>query len=254
MKIIACYKLVPEEQDIRVNSDKTLDLSGAQWKIGQYDLNAVEAGMKLAECVGGEVIALTAGGEIVDNSMLKKAILSRGPSQMYGVMDEALATADSYTTALVLKAGIEKIGDVDLVLCGEGSGDIYAQQVGPLLGALLGWPAVNAVSKITCEDGRLVVERSLESGSEVLEVELPAVVSVTTDSNMARIPGMRDILGAGKKPSAVWSPADVGAGTDSVNETVSILAPERADRLRIVLEGDGEENIETLYNHLRKVL
>lgn len=254
MKILVCYKLVPEEQDIVVKSNKTLDFTGAEWKIGQYDLNAVEAGMKLAEATGGEVVALTCGGEVVDNSKLKKAILSRGPAQVYGIKDDALAEADSYTTAAVLKAGIEKAGGADVVLCGEGSGDIYAQQVGPVLGALLGWPAVNAVSKITAESGKLVVERSLESGVEVLEVELPAVISVTTDINVPRIPGMKDILAAGKKPSTVWSLEDVGAAAGSVTETVSVLAPEQADRMRIILEGASEENIDTLYNYLRKVL
>ena len=143
MKIIVCYKLVPEEQDIVVKRDKTLDFTQAQWKVGQYDLNAVEAGAQLAEAASGEVVVLTVGGDIVDNSKLKKDILSRGPARMYGVKDEACAAADSYAIAQVLKAGVLNIGDADLVICGEVSGDIYAQQVGPMLGALLGWPTVN---------------------------------------------------------------------------------------------------------------
>ena len=254
MKIIACYKLVPEEESIKVNSDKTLNLSGAEWKVGQYDLNAVGAGIELMEAVGGEVVVLTAGGEIVDNSKLKKSILSRGPSQMYGIMDSALFGADSYATAQVLKAGVEKIGGADLVLCGEGSGDIYSQQVGSMLGAMLGWPTVNAVSKVTAEGNKLIVERNLESCVEVLEMELPAVISVTSDINMPRIPGMKDILAAGKKPATIWSPADVLTSAKCVTETVSMLAPEQPGRLQIVLDGDSEENIETLYNYLRKAL
>ena len=76
---------------------------------------------------------------------------------MYGVKDEACAAADSYAIAQVLKAGVLNIGDADLVICGEGSGDIYAQQVGPMLGALLGWPTVNAVNKVTAiGNGRII--------------------------------------------------------------------------------------------------
>ena len=254
MKIITCYKLVPEEQDISVKSNHTLDFSAAQWKVGEFDLNAVEAAMRVVEAAGGEVVALTAGGEIVENPKLKKAILSRGPTEMYGIQDDALAAADSYAIAQVLKAGVEKIGGADLIMCGEGSGDIYARQVGSVLGALLGWPTVNAVSEITAQDGKLIVERSLENGVEVLEVDLPAVVSVTTDINLPRIPGMKDILAAGKKPTVVWSLVDVGAGANSVTETLSVLAPEQTDRQQIIVEGDNAESIETFCSHLRKVL
>lgn len=256
MKTLVCYKLVPEEEEIEVKRDWTLDLTKAQWKIGQYDLNAVEAGMKVKEESGGkgDIVVLTVGGEMVDNSKLKKAILSRGPAQMYGIRDEALTTADSYTTASVLKAGIEKIGDVDLVLCGEGSGDIYAQQVGAVLGALLGWPTVNAVSKITPGYGKITVERSLEDGVEVLEVDLPAVACVTTDINIPRIPTMKDILGAGKKPFTIWSLAEVGAEVVSGSETISTLAPDQTARLKIIIEGGSEESIDVLYNHMRKLV
>ena len=86
MKIIVCYKLVPEEQDIVVKRDKTLDFTQAQWKVGQYDLNAVEAGAQLAEAASGEVVVLTVGGDIVDNSKLKKDILSRGPARMLSLI------------------------------------------------------------------------------------------------------------------------------------------------------------------------
>ena len=256
MKTLVCYKLVPEEEEIEVKRDRTLGLTKAQWKIGQYDLNAVEAGMKVKEESGGkgDIVVLTVGGEMVDNSKLKKAILSRGPAQMYGIRDEALTTADSYTTASVLKAGIEKIGDVDLVLCGEGSGDIYAQQVGAVLGALLGWPTVNAVSKITPGYGKITVERSLEDGVEVLEVDLPAVACVTTDINIPRIPTMKDILGAGKKPFTIWSLAEVGAEVVSGSETISTLAPDQTARLKIIIEGGSEESIDVLYNHMRKLV
>ena len=108
---------------------------------------------------------------------------------MYGVKDEACAAADSYAIAQVLKAGVLNIGDADLVICGEGSGDIYAQQVGPMLGALLGWPTVNAVNKVTAADGKVIVERGLENDVEVLEVALPAVISVTADINVPRNEG-----------------------------------------------------------------
>jgi electron transfer flavoprotein beta subunit len=253
MKIVICYKCVPEEQDLRIRPDRTLDWSGAAWKIGQYDLNALEAGVRLAESTGGEALALTCGVR-ADDSKLKKTVLARGPAAMYGIRAEEADCADSLATASALKAGIEKIGGVDLVLCGEGSGDMYAQQVGPLLGALLGWRTLNAVRTLSLEDGALRAERVLENSVEVLSVDLPAVAALTTDANLPRIPGMKEILAAGKKPATVWDLAEAGGRPPRGAEIISILAPEQMERRQIIVEGESEESIAIFYQHLRKIL
>jgi len=253
MNIVACYKCVPEEEEIEIKGNQTLDLSKAQWKVGQYDLNAVEAGMQIYEEVGGTVSVLTAGDAVVDNSKLRKSILSRGPEQMYAVKDEALNVADSYATAQALKSAINKIDNVDLVLCGEGSGDIYSQQVGSVLGSMLGWACVNSVGKINAANGNLIVERSIESGMEVLEISLPAVVCVTSDINIPRIPAMKDILGAGKKNATVWSLSELNTEIKNGSDTISILAPEQTERLQTIYEGDSDENIDEIYKQLRKL-
>lgn len=253
MEIVTCYKIVPEEQDIIVNKDRSLSLEKAEWKIGQYDLHAVEAGMQIAQATGGKVVALSIGDKQLENSKLKKGILSRGPEELYTVVDDCLTGADTYQTASVLAAAITKKGHFDLVLCGEGSSDLNAQQVGSQLGEMLKVPTVNAVSKITPDGDKLVVERTLEDEVEVLEVPLPAVISVTTDINIPRIPSMKDILAAGKRPVTKWNLADIGI-QNSVRptETVSTLAPEQVERKQIILEGESEEIINKLFENLRK--
>lgn len=251
MNIVTCYKLAPEEQDIVVKADRTLSFDRAEWKIGQYDLNAVEAAVQLAAATGGTVSALSIGGKQLENSKLRKNILSRGPKDLFLVVEESLADADTYQTAAVLAAAIKKMGNVDVVLCGEGSSDLYAQQVGPQLGQILGATTLNAVSKITANGDKLVVERALEDEVEVLEISLPAVLSVTTDINQPRIPGMKDILDAGKKPVTQWSPADIGAeNTGRPTSSLSTLAPEQTDRKQIILE--GEDAVQKLVNYISK--
>lgn len=256
MKTVACVKAVPEEQDISVKPDHTLDFGKAELKVGQYDLNAVEAAVQLQEATGGEEPLIITVGTTkgLKNTKLQKAMLSRGAGALFGVADDALDAIDSYATAQNLAAAITKIGAVDLVLCGEGSGDIYSQQVGPILGQLLGFANLNAVSKITPKGDKLEVERTLENEIEVLEVPLPAVLSVTADINKARIPGLKEILAAGKKPVNLWGAADVDMAKSSSIEIISTLAPQQAERKQIVLEGDSEENITELYENLRKVL
>lgn len=255
MNILVCYKIVPDEQDVSIRSDRTVDLSKAALKIGQYDLNAVEAGVSLVEQVGGICASLTAGGAETENAKMRKGILSRGPSENFVVYAQELHNADSSMTARALAGGVKRYGDCDLVLCGEGSSDQYAQQVGIQLGELLGLPTINAVSKITpAGDGKLLVERTLEKEIEHLEVPLPAVLSVTTDINLARVPSMRDIMGAGKKPTTVWPLSEVNGGVQATSETLSMLAPEDETRKCLILDGGSSEQLEEFVKYIKSEL
>jgi len=185
MNIVVCVKLTPDPSDIEVKSDGSISLERAEWSIGNFDLQAVEAAVRLAEAAAAageesKVIALSAGPEAIDQSKLKKDLLSRGPDELVMVVDDALRGADTAATAAVLAQAVRKLGPVDLVLCGEGSADLYFQQVGLQLGERLCLPTLNAISKIERDGEVLVVERDLEDEVEVLEVPLPAVLSVTT--------------------------------------------------------------------------
>lgn len=246
MNIIACFKVVPDEQDITVNANGELSFDKAALTISNYDLNSIEAGTQLVEANGGNLSVLSVGAAKINDSKLKKNVLSRGPESLYLIADDSLASIDTHQTAQALKAGVEKIGEYDLVLCGEGSADLYAGQVGVQLGQLLNVPTINSVSKIvTVADGTVTVERTLEDEVETLEVALPAVISVTSDINVPRIASMKQILSAGKKPSTVWTAGDAGfsISTNSI-EVLETKAPEQVDRKQIVVEGDSDDAIQ----------
>lgn len=254
MNIIACCKVVPEEQDIFVKGDRTISLEKAAPKISQYDLNAIEAAAQLAAAEGGKVVALSMGGKkALENSKVRKDILSRGPDSLALVIDDALEGALPDQTASVLAGAAKSIG-FDLILCGEGSGDLYAQQVGVLLGEKLHVPCINAVSKIERDGDGVKVERSLEDEVEVLRIPLPAVLALTTDINLPKIPTMKAILAAGKKPVDVISPADAGGLGTAASSMRSVLAPEQVERLNVIIEGDSDDNITAFVDHLRKIL
>ena len=123
------------------------------------------------------------------------------------------------------------------------------------LGELLGLPVINAVSSIELADGVAHVERTVGNVVELLDVPLPAVLSVVADMNTPRIPSMKDILGAGKKPSRVLSLDDV-AFEDAPEpvDVVSTLAPEQRDRACEVLEGSDDETIQAFITRLREKL
>ncbi|MEL4357725.1 MULTISPECIES: putative electron transfer flavoprotein FixA [unclassified Luteococcus] len=235
MRIIACFKATPDDADISIGRDGSLDLSRASWKIGSYDLNAIEAARQLADQLGGEVIGLTVGGAQLDNTKLRKDALSRGLDQLTIVTGDT--EGDSFQTASLLAAAIRELGAVDLVLLGAGSSDRYAQQVGNILGGLLGLPTLNAVDHVEPAEGGLRVERALESQTQILAVDLPAVLSVTSGINTPRIPGMRDILAAGKKPVTMTSAEPPAAST----RLVSVTAPQQQARQQKVIEGEPAE-------------
>lgn len=253
MKIVVCYKYIPDENEIKVQPDRTLDTSAASWMISPYDLNALEAGMRLAALQENSTVeVLTVGGEVVDNSKMRKAILSRGPSKMYAIRKEGFVSG-LLTTATLLKQGIEKIGGVDVVICGEGSGDMYSQQLGNLLGALMHVPTLNSVSGLSYENGKVIAERVAGNRTEVYEIEGPVILSVSSDICMARIASMKEILAAGKKPVEVWDADEFAAQTVDRVETVSILAPQSTERKQEIYD-NSEDGIEKFCLAIRKSL
>ncbi|EAQ4834653.1 electron transfer flavoprotein FixA [Salmonella enterica] len=251
MKIITCYKCVPDEQDIAINNaDGTLDFSKADSKISQYDLNAIEAACQLKQQLGdAQVVAMSVGGKALTNAKGRKDVLSRGPDELIVVIDDQFEQALPQHTAAAQKSGF------DLLICGDGSSDLYAQQVGLLVGEALNIPAINGVSKIlSLTDSTLTVERELEDEVETLSIPLPAVIAVSTDINTPQIPSMKAILGAAKKPVQVWSPADIGLNSVPAYSAQQVAAPKQRERQRVVIEGDGEEQIAAFVENLRKII
>ena len=108
MNVVACVKVVPDDQDISVSSDYTLDFTRARPSISTYDLNAVEEGVRLVEENGGSLKVLTVGDSSIDDSKLKKNILSRGADDLLMVADDVMKDMDAHQTACALKAALGK--------------------------------------------------------------------------------------------------------------------------------------------------
>ena len=238
-KIAVCYKWVLSDADIRVN-DKTrqLDMEKCKPQISEYDRNGIECGVQVKAATNAEFVGVTCG---VAASASAKDALSRGPDAVYHLEDPIMAEADSGTTSKVLAGMIKKIGEVDAIICAEGSSDEYARQVGPRLAALLGWPSVSYVSKVTVNGDAFDLERKMEEGVEMVNVSAPVVISVLPEVGEAPIPGVKQILGAKKKPAIAMTLADIGLSADAVKplcKTESILAPV-TNRKCVHLNPDG---------------
>lgn len=197
--IITCFKWVVDESYIRQGTAGELDFSVVDYKISDYDRNAIEEAMRLKAIYGGEVLALTAGVPEATKSI--KDALSRGPDRAFFAVDPSFGGLEPAQTAALLAAVVKAhITPYDLILCGEGSGDLYAQQVGPRLAEHLGIPSISFVQKVDIQEGKVIAERRVEEGIEVVTATLPALVTVLPDINVPRIPGVKDTLMASKKP------------------------------------------------------
>lgn len=252
MNIIVPIKVLADDQDIVVAADRSLDDSKAHRIVSTYDLNAIEAAVQLASThEGSKVVCVSVADAKADDSKLKKGILARGVDELVMIADDACADLDAHATAAMLARLVDGLDAADLIVCGDGSADNYAQQVDVQLAAKLGLPVVTAATKITAKDGALEVERTLEDVVEVVEVPLPAVVSVAPDIALPRIPGMKDILAAGKKPSSVNAASDVAAAVVDVVET---KAPQQAERKMEVLDASVDGDLEKFAAALKAAL
>ena len=246
MNIAVAVKVVPDDQDIVVGADRSIDASKAHQIVSEYDLNALEAAAQLADATGAKLVAISASNGAADDLKVKKSILSRGPEELFMVADDGLAMADARTTAAALAKLVGNVeGGVDLVVCGDGSADMYAGQVDVQLASILGVPVVNKATGLSVEDGVLVVERTLDDCVEVVEVPLPAVVSVQPSIALPR-----EILAAGKKPATVADAAASGVSVEGTVAVVDVKAPELADRKRQIFDaskdGDFDEFVRSI--------
>lgn len=218
MKIAVCIKQVPETTDVKINPQtNTLVREGVASITNPFDEFALEEGLLTKEKFGGEVHVISMGPPQAIE-VLKNA-LAVGADKVYLLSDQAFAGADTLATAYTLAKTIEWIGGVDLVLCGKQAIDGDTAQVGPGIATRLGYPQLTYVSKVRELDPankKIVVERMLEGGREVVQSSLPAVVTVLKDINEPRLPSLLGIKKAAKAQIPTLTAKDVPVDPDRI--------------------------------------
>jgi len=246
-------KQIPDLQQIRIKDRKPL-VEGAPLIFGDMDKSALEEAVRIKEKVEGTKVTALAMGKAKLKDGIKEA-LAIGADEALLLIDPLFAGSDTMGKARALAKAIEKIDEYDLILCGEGSTDNYSGQVGPRLAEILDLPQITYVRELEVEGGKIKAVRNMEESFEVMETDLPALVTVADEINQPRLASLRDILKAGRKPVQEWTAADLGLSEDEVGakgstmEMVSNLAPEQ-DRKQVVFEGDLDEVSENLINAL----
>lgn len=219
----------------------------------EADNYALEAGLRLREKVGGEVVVLSLGGDSA--AKVLRAGLAMGADRALQISDARFQDAREFPVAEALAAAVRKDGDPDLILTGVQSDDLGTGATGVMLAEFLGWTHATVVVSLEADgEGKsLQVERELEGGIlEKLALDLPAVVTVQYGANQPRYASLKGIMAAKKKPFTVWSASDLGLSeSESLVEVRELVVPEKKSRVEI-LSGTPEEAVTLLVEKLRK--
>ncbi|MDF1498880.1 MAG: electron transfer flavoprotein subunit beta/FixA family protein [Anaerolineales bacterium] len=246
--IVVCMKVVPKAEEIRVDPESLLlDRENARSEINPPDMNAIEHALRIKDQCRARVSILSMGPPLFESIL--RVGLAMGADDFYLLSDRAFAGADTLATTYTLARGIDKIGDVDLVICGEESADGATGQVPAGIAEWLGWPQVTLATEFQLSDDYTVctARREIPGGYEVHRVKLPAVFSVKTASNEPRF------MDFDRKPWAmeeagviVWSRSDIEVEDDLIGLKGSptiVSGLEQAEtraRQQHMLEGDPE--------------
>ncbi len=258
LKIIVCIKQVPDPEGppsaFEVDSDaKRVTPVGIPPVINPFDTNALEAALRIKDSVGGTVVAIS----MVEKSatpVLKKA-LAAGADELLLLEDEHFRDLDSYSTANVLAAAIQKIGGYDLILAGRQAADWGFGQVGSTIAELLQIPSISLAQTVRVEDGKVVVEKLKRSGYEVIQAFMPTLVTASSEIGNLRLPSIQAIKDARDKPLTVWSMADLKLDPSRLEarKIYGLSPPPSRKRDCVYIDGESlQEKGENLVVNLRK--
>lgn len=259
MNIIVCVKQVPETTNVEINKDtNTIIREGNNSIINPFDLYAIEEAIRLREAIGGNVTAISMGIPQVEE--LLKEVIAIGADSAVLLSDKAFAGADTLATSYTLASGIRKIGSYDLIICGRQSTDGDTAQVGPSLAEKLEIPHITRVSKIEeVSKDCIRCYRILEDGYEVVEMQLPGLITVVKEINEPRLPSIFGLRKAMQAEIPIWTAKDINIDENSCGiagsptYVVDTFTPNH-DIDNEILNGEPQELAKIAANKLMDIL
>jgi electron transfer flavoprotein beta subunit len=242
---VVCVKQVPDtETRVKVAADGcSLDPAGVTWVLNPYDEYAVEQALRVRDLQGGgEVVAVSVGGPGVLSAL--RNVLALGADRAIHLRTD-VAAPDPLSLARALAAELRGLG-AGLVWFGKQAVDDDQAQVGPMTAELLDLPCATVAAAFTLEGNKVIVEREIEGGREVVELTLPAVITAEKGLNEPRYASLKGIMAA-KKKAIEEKPAELG---EPGLEVVGLVLPPPRAAGRIV--GQGAQAVAELVRVLRE--
>jgi electron transfer flavoprotein beta subunit len=243
MNIVVCMKQVPDsETRVKIAPDgKSVDLSAVNFVINPFDEIAIEEAIRLKEKFGGEVTILTLGPDRAENDMRKALAM--------GADKAVLLKADNFAGNVAHALAEEiKTMNADLILFGKQAIDEDSGQMPQLVAEMLDWPCVTVVVKldVQAETKACVAEREIEGGKEVIEFSFPAIIGTQKGLNEPRLPNLKGIMAAKKKPLEKKEPKF----SEALTEVIAMDMPPPRPAGKIV--GKGAEAVPELLRLLHE--
>jgi len=215
MHIVCCLKQVPDTAEVKIDPDtNTLVREGVESILNPYDLVAVEMAVQLKEKHGGHVTAICMGPPQAE-SVLREA-LSLGADTPILLSDRAFAGADTLATSYTLARAIRTLNresEVKLILCGKQAIDGDTAQTGPGIATRMEYSQfsyVTAIESVDPRHNRIRVARKMERGQEILEGELPALLTVELELAVPRRASLPNLMASLRQPIKAWNKDDIG--------------------------------------------
>jgi len=246
VSIIVCMKQVIDPEapasafKIDPEAKRAIPPKGTPPVLNPNDENALEAAIRIKEAQDAEINVISMGAQLA-RPVVKKS-LSVGADELFLLEDDAFEDLDSYSSACILATAIQKIGKYDIILCGRQAADTDAGQVGSGIAEILGVPSITAAQKVEATDGKLRIERVVSDGYEVIEAQMPAVVTASNEIGDLRSPTVKAVMEARKKEFTVWSAQDLGVDPSQLRRTnlLELSIPVHESICEIV-EGESPE-------------
>ena len=215
MHIVVCIKQVPDTKIIKINpKTNTLDRRSAPAILNPYDAHAVQEAVHILKQVGGGSISVVSMGPPQATAVIKKAV-EIGADAGYLITDRAFAGADTLATSYALSKAIERISKdkpVDLVICGLHAIDGDTGQVGPGIARRMDIPPVTNVLKVVKVDKnnkKIQLQRKLTNGHEIVEAQLPCLMTVNKEINEIEYSPLPNMLKAVRYEPIIWTVNDL---------------------------------------------
>ncbi len=259
MKILVLLKQVPDSTtNIKILPDGSdIDRTGVKMVLNPFAEFAIETAVQLREKRSDveQITGIIAGSAKAAEAL--RTALAIGADDGIHLQDEAFESLDELQSAAVCAALVKDAG-YDLIIRGKQEIDLDSGQVGPALAEALDIPHVGAITKLdVAEDGKsLTANRRIEGADEVVEVQLPALITIEKGLVEARYPSLPNLMKAKKKPVRAVTSADIPGFADLVGTVggtkMHTLEPPPARPPGKVVDGEPAEAAKELVRLLRE--
>ncbi len=256
MKIIVCIKQVPDTNEVKLDP-KTgrLIRDGVPSIINHDDKNALEEAIKLKDGRDDVTITVVSMGPPQADVALREA-LAMGADEAILLSDRAFGGSDTWATSYIIAEAIKLVGDYDIIFCGRQAIDGDTAQVGPQIAEKLEIPQITYVQDLKIEGDKVICQRQLEDGYQVIETTMPCLLTAIKDLNEPRYPSVGGIFDAYEKEIKVWSVKEVPIDTTkaglkgSPTNVFRTFTPEPKGA-GVMLEGADKETVKDLIARLQ---